>query len=214
MDAFTFTSITARIQNSFSFSFTLFIGKLFHVFNNLIVMVYKYLAFPGTQRHPTCCCSHLHWRSSEGRAEESECQELFSRQRVKLRRTWQGKIWVSFASWKYCADSQIWTFLCAVEKQNWCAGSSVWAGVSRSCSGGECPVPPAGSVLQKQRAQEERAILIGNILALVKHLVCKSWFHDFFWLYIVFHFDFTPSIQICQLVTACAIIHNPGMTDL
>lgn len=47
-----------------------FFGKLFHVFNNLIMMVYKYLTFNGTQRHPTCCCSHLHWRSWQGGAEE------------------------------------------------------------------------------------------------------------------------------------------------
>lgn len=66
------------------------------------------------------------------------------------------------------------------------------------------------SILRKQWAVDKRSILIVNILALVKHLVYKSYFHEFFWLFIVFHFDFTPSIQICQLVITHAIICNPG----
>lgn len=66
------------------------------------------------------------------------------------------------------------------------------------------------SILRKQWALDERSTLIANGLALVKHLVCKSCVHEFFWLYTVFHFDSTPSIQLCQLGIARAIIPNSG----
>lgn len=58
--------------------------------------------------------------------------------------------------------------MCRELRVSWC--------VRRSCSEGECPVPPAVTpgIPQNQAAQEERAILVGNILPLVKHLVCKS----------------------------------------
>jgi len=52
--------------------------------------------------------------------------------------------------------------------------------------------------------------LIVNILALVKHLVHKSYFHEFFWLHIVCRFDFTPIISVGQLAMAWAVIHSPG----
>lgn len=54
--------------------------------------------------------------AERGEQRSESVRSCFQGREWMFRRTWQGKIWISFASWKYYADSQIWTFFCAAEK--------------------------------------------------------------------------------------------------